>query len=649
VESKAEKTMKMKKWLMLIAFATLLGSVFGNPEFGFNYWPHERASDCMNDSLWTSQKPIIEADLDHISSLSGHVIRITFWPHPSGWPITWPLQPGYYQQTGRIAEFLELCHDRDIKVIVCFSNGNVLNSTGPAWTQYERYGNGSPAGFQLFLDESLDWMNGFIDAIEASAFKDTVIYYDLQNEYDHLDTNIGAYACAVYDRSHAPAGKRGFSALMWQPWTGDHDIDIEDLAIQLGGGRPLDFVEFHAYPAAADGLVGAYPVPGIESFYDEVKEDFPNATVVLGESGHSAPDATVEQYQQTIVADLATRAINKGFKYHLGWMFWDHTPGPQYQEFGWGDDPHTPKDVMGGMSDLLGILYNPDMEILDFTSPKSWSAGGTVPTSFHSAGPSDTASNDYYARLQANQDSGEVWMLSPYTPVYGGILYFNSYIRSNLDNVRMGIIEYDHNGTELRRTEGASFNPAWAWNNYLQRTGSFSVDLLPPTEFVHIAILGSIVENPSYLDVDTVSLYEKYSAPAKIYMQWADDYEMVGNGTAAMYTDPDGDGLNNLAEYGIGGNPTNRAERGHVPVGSIVKDSGSWLEYIHYEHADKTERGLSYSAQHSANLLSNVWASTEAVLVGAGALDAEFNAVTNRIATESKESQFIRLRVELQE
>ncbi len=626
--------------------------VSGPSEFGFNYWPHGMASECLNDSAWPTNKPIIEADLDHIASLSGNIIRITFWPHPSSWHINWPLDPEYYQQTGRIAEFLALCHARDIKVIVCFSNGYVLNGTGPAWTQFEMYGNGSPAGFQLFLDDTVLWMNGFIDAIEASTYKDTVIYYDLQNEYDHRDQNIGDYARAVYDRSHAPVGKRGFSTLMWSPWDGDHDVDVEDLAYQLslGGSRPLDFVEFHSYPAAADGLAGAYPVPSVEAFYDEVKEDFPDAAVVLGESGHSAPDATVEQYQQSIVADLAIRSINKGIKYHLGWMFWDHTPGPENQEFGWGDDPHTPKDVMGGLSSLLGSMHNPDMEILDGGIPQFWSAGGTVPVSFIAAGPSvDAASNDYYARLQANQSSGDVWMVSPYTPVYGGILYFNSYIRSNLDNVRMGVIEYDHDGTEIRRTEGASFNPAWAWNNYLQRTGSFSVDLLPKTEFVHVAIAGSIVENPSYLDVDTVSLYEKYSAAAKIYMLWADDYKMVGNGTAAMYFDSDGDGLNNLAEYGTGGNPTNSADQGNVPAGSIVVDGGSWLEYIHFERTDKSARGLSYTPEHASDLVSPAWTNSGIVPAGAGGLNTEFNVVTNRISTESKDQQFIRLQVELQE
>ena len=33
---------------------------------------------------------------------------------------------------------------------------------------------------------------------------------------------------------------------------------------------------------------------------------------------------------------------------------------------------------------------------------------------------------------------------------------------------------------------------------------------------------------------------------------------------------------------------TNRADKGHVPAGSIVADGDSWLEYVHYERADKT-------------------------------------------------------------
>jgi len=161
--------------------------------------------------------------------------------------------------------------------------------------------------------------------------------------------------------------------------------------------------------------------------------------------------------------------------------------------------------------------------------------------------------------------------------------------------------------------------------------------------------VGSIVENPSYLDVDTVSLYEKYTDSAKVYMLWADDYEMVGNGTAAMYTDPDGDGLNNLAEYGMGGNPTNRNDQGNVPAGSVVQDGGSWLEYVHFERTDKSARGLSYTPEHALNLVSPAWTNSGIVPAGTGGLNAEFNTVTNRISTESVDQQFLRLQVELQE
>ncbi len=642
-----------KKLFRLVAFAALLGSVSGQTEFGINYWPYGQASECLNDSAWPTNKPIIESDLDHISSLGCSVVRLAFWPHESGWHISWPRDPEYYQQTVRMEEFLGLFHERDMKVIATFPKEYASNLYGPAWV--EHYGD-TPEGFESFLQDSADWVNGFIDAIEASPYNDTVLFYDLVPEYEEEDLYLGAYARAMYDRGHAPAGKRGISVLTWEPWTGDHDTNLIHLAQALseGGSRPLDFVDVHSYPSASDDLIieypWAYPFPDLETMYNMAEAVFPNAIVVVGESGHSAPDSTEEQEQQEVVLALATQAMNLGIKYHLGWMFWDDTPNPPNQEFGWGDDPHTPKDVMGGMSDLLGGMHNPDMEILDGGVPQSWGAGGTVPVSFIAAGPgADAASNDYYARIQADQDSGDVWMVSPYTAVYGGILYFNSYIRSNLSNVRMAVHEYNHDGIELRHTEGASFNPAWAWNNYLQRTGSFSVDLLPQTEFVHITIVGSIVENPSYLDVDTVSLYEKYTDSAKVYMLWADDYEMVGNGTAAMYTDPDGDGLNNLAEYGMGGNPTNRNDQGNVPAGSVVQDGGSWLEYVHFERTDKSARGLSYTPEHALNLVSPAWTNSGIVPAGTGGLNSEFNTVTNRISTESVDQQFLRLQVELQE
>ena len=75
----------------------------------------------------------------------------------------------------------------------------------------------------------------------------------------------------------------------------------------------------------------------------------------------------------------------------------------------------------------------------------------------------------------------------------------------------------------------------------------------------------------------------------------------------------------------------------------------NWFEYIHFEHVDKNELGLTYSIEQSPDLVSPAWTHTGSMVVGTGILNPEFNAVTNRIATESEDSQFIRLRVELQE
>ena len=119
----------------------------------------------------------------------------------------------------------------------------------------------------------------------------------------------------------------------------------------------------------------------------------------------------------------------------------------------------------------------------------------------------------------------------------------------------------------------------------------------------------------------------------------------------ASASDPDGDRLNNLAEYSTGGNPTNRNDQGNAPASQVVPAGGgaNWFEYVHFEHADKNALGLIYSIEQSPDLVSPAWTSTGIMVVGTGILNAEFNAVTNRIAAESEDSQFLRLRVELQE
>ncbi|RKX46547.1 MAG: 2,6-beta-D-fructofuranosidase [Verrucomicrobia bacterium] len=77
-----------------------------------------------------------------------------------------------------------------------------------------------------------------------------------------------------------------------------------------------------------------------------------------------------------------------------------------------------------------------------------------------------------------------------------------------------------------------------------------------------------------------------------------------------------------------------------------MEDGGSWLEYVHYERVDKANRGLSYTPEHTSDLVSNVWINGGYSVVGTGTIDFEFDAVTNRVSTESENERFIRLVIE---
>lgn len=485
--------------------------------FGFNYWPHGYHCDALNNNNWTTVRPIVAADLDHMASLSGGVIRIMFWPQVSGFLIEGNNGGGrftneFYEQKTNVVDFIRLAHERDIKVIVAFGNNYFDSGTsaGHRWWM-DAYGN-SPAGFTNFLNDTRIWMNGFVDSIEASPYKSAVIFYDYQNEYYRVHPYMGWYLTYLYDWSNVPAGKRGVSVLQVPE-------DVNDLQYQLSvgtgpqqGSRHLEYVDFHSYPA--------FPAnPNIEGSYDYVKSKFPNSIVLLGEFGRTALNQSEEQAQQSTVLDVATRARNKGIPYYLNWMLWDNNAcltSNACPSFGY--NPNSPRDVLGGMSSLLNIVQNPDMELRNGSTPANWMAAGSIPISFYSGGPSygDAATNQWYARIRVDQSSGGAWLSSYLTPVTGGNRVFaNAFIRSSMDNVTMSIVEYDQNGNGITYSSGPSFNPVgWSFNNYLQRVGSWSVTLTPNTRYIIVNISatarpGTSSSNPGYLDVDAVSTWER--------------------------------------------------------------------------------------------------------------------------------------------
>jgi hypothetical protein len=135
---------------------------------------------------------------------------------------------------------------------------------------------------------------------------------------------------------------------------------------------------------------------------------------------------------------------------------------------------------------------------------------------------------------------------------------------------------------------------------------------------------------------------ETESASESAYAVWSNSFALVQGPEG----NDDNDLLNNLYEFGLGGNPTNPTDLGYLPTFERASGGGSnWMEYIHVQQSD-TNSGLLYYLELCDNLVSNVWTTNGYIVVGSGPFTNGFDAVTNRIDTDSKDNQFIRLKIE---
>jgi hypothetical protein len=134
------------------------------------------------------------------------------------------------------------------------------------------------------------------------------------------------------------------------------------------------------------------------------------------------------------------------------------------------------------------------------------------------------------------------------------------------------------------------------------------------------------------------------------YDAWAANFPGLGSETA-MTNNPDGDLLDNLAEYAFGGDPSDAADQGIAPVKSIVSDgSTNYLEYIYARYSDYADRGLTYTIQVNDNLVIGTWTNSGYTVEGVAVdgFGGGFDAVTNRVPAVDAQ-KFIRTHVEFSE
>ena len=127
---------------------------------------------------------------------------------------------------------------------------------------------------------------------------------------------------------------------------------------------------------------------------------------------------------------------------------------------------------------------------------------------------------------------------------------------------------------------------------------------------------------------------------------WATAYGLTGD-NAQPEVDVEPDGMDNLMEYALGGNPTNDDAFAVAPVAFIAAQNGtSWFYHVHTERTNDPRLVVTLgTATDLVHVLS--WNNTnDLVLVGETPAGDGFKIVTNRTETEA-DGKFILLNTEI--
>jgi hypothetical protein len=130
------------------------------------------------------------------------------------------------------------------------------------------------------------------------------------------------------------------------------------------------------------------------------------------------------------------------------------------------------------------------------------------------------------------------------------------------------------------------------------------------------------------------SFYVLETTFGSAYEEWA-----VAQGAGAKEDDSDGDGVNNLGEYALGGDPTDPADRGML----WTELSGDTFRLTHVTLTDP-DSGVAYVVEKTDDLVSGTWTNSGITLT-TGALDATFDTATNTVSIAGQPQGFLRLKV----
>lgn len=125
------------------------------------------------------------------------------------------------------------------------------------------------------------------------------------------------------------------------------------------------------------------------------------------------------------------------------------------------------------------------------------------------------------------------------------------------------------------------------------------------------------------------------------YATWANFYDLEGGPS----DDDDQDGLSNIYEYGVAGNPADALDQGTLPEFSVLKtEGGNILRYIYPQRSGSSDE-LTYSIELNTDLVSGTWTNAGYSVTGTNVTGGTLDFVTNTVDTVEGQ-KFIRLIIE---
>ncbi|MDQ8183292.1 carbohydrate-binding protein [Pelagicoccus sp. SDUM812005] len=181
------------------------------------------------------------------------------------------------------------------------------------------------------------------------------------------------------------------------------------------------------------------------------------------------------------------------------------------------------------------------------------------------------------------------------------------------------------------------FSSTGTWDNWQEKT--IVVALLAGENTIRITV-NTDAGGPN---VDRISLAANRLSAGEQFQVWAQAKGLSGS-DLELSADPDRDGVVNLVEYALGGNPLSGEDRGMFP---LLQRKEEGLEFVYQRRRDAEDRGIVYSIMDTRPVDFLNWKEGAVTEIARETVDADYERV--RATTPDDDAFFMKLKIALQD